>query len=143
MSLAKNRLKSHGLTGHGSKTTIDLREHTHQKMQPIKSLFACIRAKTCKIALLLTLTFPVALHAQQSIECQIMRQQILQRVNAPNQCQLEYQQCMANATFSWNPVFERAQCSIRGGGCQMGGALFGGEEQLQQAIQQYKNMCER
>jgi hypothetical protein len=112
-------------------------------MDPIKNLFACFRGKTCKIVLLLTLTFPVALHAQQSIECQIMRQRIMELVNAPNQCQTLYQQCLINARYAGNYQIAQSQCQIQLGGCQMGGALFGGEEQLQKAIQQYKNMCER
>ena len=97
------------------------------------------------IALLLTI-FPTIIWAQQSIECQIMRQRIMEQVNAPNQCQSMYQQCMVNARYAPNFNLAQSRCQIQLGGCQMGGAVgnaLGAEQQMQQAIQQYKSMCER
>ena len=84
--------------------------------------------------------------AQQSIECQIMRQRIMEQVNAPNQCQSMYQQCLVNARYAQNSNFAQAACGIQLSGCQLGGAVangLGAEQQLQQAIQQYKSMCEK
>ncbi len=141
MSLAKNRLKSHGLTSHGSKATIDLRKHTHQKMQRIKSLFACIRGKTCKIALLLTMVFPVALNAQQSIECQILRQQIMQLVNSGDKCQQLQNQCMALVAAGREM---KSSCDVKVGACRMGegiGQAMGVKTELEQKIDQYKTFC--
>lgn len=97
------------------------------------------------IALLFTIV-PTIIWAQQSIECQIMRQRIMEQVNAPNQCQSMYQQCMLNARHAPNFNIAQSQCQIQLGGCQMGGAVgnaLGAEQQMQQSIQQYKSMCER
>ena len=99
-----------------------------------------------KIAALLITTLPAILFAQQSIECQIMRQRIMEQINAPNECQSIYQQCMANARYAPNFNIAKSQCDIGIGACQLGGAIgnsLGAERQLQQAIQQYKSMCEQ
>lgn len=75
-----------------------------------------------------------------------MRQKIMERVNAPNQCQTMYQQCLVNARYAPDVNIAQSSCQIRLGGCQLGGAVanaIGAEQQLQQAIQDYKSTCEK
>lgn len=75
-----------------------------------------------------------------------MRQRIMAQVNAPNQCQMLYQQCMANARYAPNFNIAQSQCQVGLGGCQLGGSIgnaLGAEKQLQEAIREYKFMCER
>ncbi len=113
-------------------------------MEPIKTLTANILGKS-KMLFLLALILPTAPRAQSSIECQIMRQRIMELVNAPNQCQSNYQQCLVNARYAPNYQMAQSQCQIQLGGCQMGNALGAmvAPDQINQAIQEYKFKCER
>lgn len=76
---------------------------------------------------------------QQSIECQVLRQQILQLSTAGDSCQQMRLQC----SMIGDPE-QRNSCEIRASGCQMGGAiggLLGGKSELEQKIAQYKSFC--
>jgi len=68
------------------------------------------------------------------------------QINAQNQCEIQYQQCMANARYAPNFNIAQSQCQVGLGGCQLGGVIgnaLGAEKQLQEAIREYKFMCER
>ena len=82
-----------------------------------------------------------AAFAQQSMECQLMQQRVSGKSSEPKLCLAIYQQCSENARHAANVQVAQAQCSAGLGYCQMGGALSG--ESLQQAIEQYKKMCEK
>ena len=79
--------------------------------------------------------------AQQSMECQLMQQRVSGKSSEPKLCLAIYQQCSENARRAPNVQVAQNQCSVGLGECQMGGALSG--ESLQQAIEQYKKMCEK
>lgn len=82
-----------------------------------------------------------AAFAQQSVECQLMQQRVSGKSSEPKLCLAIYQQCSENAKHAANVQVAQAQCSAGLGQCQMGGVLSG--ESLQQAIEQYKKMCEK
>jgi hypothetical protein len=89
---------------------------------------------------------PAVTFAQQSIECEIMKKSIMDQINAPDKCQSLNQQCLANARYAPNYAIAQSQCGIQLGSCQLGGAIgnaIGGQQQLQEKIQQYKSICER
>jgi hypothetical protein len=84
--------------------------------------------------------------AQETIECQLKRQRIMQLANAPDFCRSKLQQCLGNARYAPNYQMAEADCNMGFGGCQLGGAIgksLGGKNELDQAIEQYKYQCER
>lgn len=108
-------------------------------MKAIK--LAVVTAK--KILYAFLILSPALVFSQQSIECEIMRKNIMDQINAPDRCQSINQQCLANAR---GEPFAKSECGIGYGSCQLGGAIgneMGAQRQLQENIQRYKNMCER
>ena len=90
--------------------------------------------------------FPLTCFSQETIECQLMRQKIMQLANAPDFCRSQLQQCLVNARYAPNYQIAVANCNMGFGGCQLGGAIgesLGGKSELEQNIQQYKYQCER
>ena len=79
--------------------------------------------------------------AQQTLECQIMREQIMKQVNGNDVCSNDWAICMRTAT----DVHQRNSCEMQRAGCQLGGAVGQAmsKESLNQAIRQYKYQCER
>lgn len=111
-------------------------------MKIIESGIGIIRNIFCTFFIL----SPAVTFAQQSIECEIMKKSIMDQINAPDKCQSLNQQCLANARYAPNYDIAKSQCGIQLGGCQLGGAIgnaLGGQQQLQEKIQQYKSICER
>ena len=107
----------------------------------------------------LTLTVCFSTKAQQSIECQVARQQILGAVNAQAQARAQAQ---SNAQYQAQREAEMvarmspsdwAQAMLYSGGAQLGRGIGGAlgaedplqaqERRIQEAIQQYKSICER
>jgi hypothetical protein len=79
--------------------------------------------------------------AQQTLECQIMREQIMKQVNGNDVCSSNWATCMRTAT----DVYQRNACDMQRAGCQLGGAVGQAmsKESLNEAIRQYKYQCER
>jgi hypothetical protein len=81
----------------------------------------------------------------QSLECQMMRDEILSQSRAQQQQrqqQQQQQQQQALAYAQMDPM-QRAQMSIYQGGAGLGQALSGiGQPSLQEKIQIYKQRCE-
>jgi hypothetical protein len=79
--------------------------------------------------------------AQQSLQCQILREQILKQININDQCVIEWQSCVRGAA----DFYERNNCDARRHGCQIGNALFQRwpKEKLDAEITNYKDRCER
>jgi hypothetical protein len=82
----------------------------------------------------------------QSLECQLMRDEILSQSNQQRQLQQQQQmqqQQQALAYAQLDPM-QRAQMSIYQSGQQLGSALSNmGQPSLEQKIQIYKQRCER
>jgi len=104
----------------------------------------------------LTLTVCFSTKAQQSIECQVARQQILGAVNAQAQARAQSQanaQYQAQREASQLDPGAHARAMLYSGGAQLGSAIGGAlgaedplqaqERRIQEAIQQYKSICER
>lgn len=102
--------------------------------------------------LTLLILIPVSVFGQQSIECQVARQQILAAVNAQAQARAQ-----AQASTQRQAQREASQFGTREGlynsaanlGNAIGGALGAEdalqaqERRIQEAVQQYKSVCER
>ena len=102
----------------------------------------------------LTLTVCFSTKAQQSIECQVARQQILGAVNAQAQARAQSQ---ANAQYQAQlgqlDPGDYARAMLYSSGAQLGRGIGGAlgaedplqaqERRIQEAIQQYKSICER
>jgi hypothetical protein len=79
--------------------------------------------------------------AQESIECQVLRQQIIQLSTAGDECQQMQRQCMALVMAGRE---QQHNCDIKVSSCRMGGAiggLMGAKSELEQKIAQYKSFC--
>lgn len=104
------------------------------------------------IVLISLLVVSISSLAQQSIECQVARQQILSAVNTQAQARAQSQ---ANAQYQAQR--EASQFGTREGlynsGARLGSAIGGAlgaedplqaqDRRIQEAIQQYKASCER
>lgn len=125
--------------------------HTNCKEQPSKKpcsdkvvashsfMNRCIRMKLRYVALLILSSISSVGFAQQSIECQVLRQQILQLSTAGDSCQQMRLQC----SMISNPE-QRNSCDLRASGCQIGqgiGGMMGAKPELEQKIAQYKSFC--
>ena len=79
--------------------------------------------------------------AQQTLECQIMREQIMKQVNGNDVCSNDWAICMRTAI----EVQQRNTCDMQRAGCRLGGALGQAmnKESLNEAIRQYKYQCEK
>lgn len=100
-----------------------------------------VRYKTIKATLLLASVLPLTLYAQQSIECQILRQQIMQLVNSGDKCQQLQNQCLALVAAGREM---KSSCDVKVGACRMGegvGQAMGVKTELEQKINQYKTFC--
>lgn len=79
--------------------------------------------------------------AQESIECQVLRQQIIQLSTSGDECQQMQRQCMALVMAGREQQYN---CDIKAGACRAGGAvggLMGAKSELEQKIAQYKSFC--
>jgi len=111
-------------------------------------------------ALLMLLTLlPISVFGQQSIDCQVARQQILAAVNAQaqaraqaqanaqNQAQIEGNRSAQMSPDAWgrSMVYQGASQfgNAIGGALGAEDALQAQERRIQEAIQQYKSVCER
>jgi len=111
-------------------------------------------------ALLMFFTLlPISVFGQQSIECQVAKQQILSAVNAQAQARAQAQanaqrqaQNQANRSAQMSPdewgrsmLFQGAAQVGQGLGQALGAedALQAQDRRIQDAIQQYKAVCER
>lgn len=79
--------------------------------------------------------------AQQTLECQIMREQIMKQINGNDVCASNWAICMRTAT----DVYQRNACDMQRAGCQLGGAVGQAmsKDSLNEAIRQYKYQCEK
>lgn len=110
-------------------------------MKTINALTASLRYKTSKTVLGLVLTFPLALHAQESIECQILRQQIMQLVNSGDPCQQLQNECYALVAAG---RAMKSSCDTQVGFCRLGeaaGKSMGVKSELETKIARYKSFC--
>jgi hypothetical protein len=97
-----------------------------------------------KIILIITIMFSAASSAQ-SLDCQMMRNEILSQANQQQQQQQQQrqQQQQQALTYAQMTPMQQAQLSIYQGGQQLGNALAGiGQPTLQEKIQIYKQRCE-
>ncbi len=97
-----------------------------------------------KIILTITILFSAASSAQ-SLDCQMMKNEILSQANQQQQQQQQQrqqQQQQALAYAQMTPM-QQAQLSMYQGGQQLGNALAGiGQPTLQEKVQIYKQRCE-
>ncbi len=97
-----------------------------------------------KIILTITILFSAASSAQ-SLDCQMMKNEILSQANQQQQQQQQQrqqQQQQALAYAQMTPM-QQAQLSVYQGGQQLGNALAGiGQPTLQEKVQIYKQRCE-
>lgn len=94
--------------------------------------------KTLLILILFTSSICIA---QESIECQVLRQQIIQLSTAGDECQQMQRQCMALVMAGREQQYN---CDIKVGACRAGGAFggfMGAQSTLDQKIAQYKSFC--
>jgi hypothetical protein len=97
-----------------------------------------------KISLLILLFLSINSYAQ-SLECQMMRDEILSQSRAQQQQsqQQQRQQQQQAAAYAQMDNMQRAQMSIYQGGAGLGQALSGvGQPSLQEKIKIYKQRCE-
>ena len=90
--------------------------------------------------------FYSGLSLAQSLDCQMMRDEILaQSRQQQQQQQQQYQQQQQQAlAYAQMTPMQQAQLSMYQGGQQLGNALAGiGQPSLQEKIQIYKQRCER
>ena len=94
-----------------------------------------------KVFLYILIIFSSSSFAQQSLQCEIWRGEILKQININDQCLIEWQSCVRGAT----DFYERNNCDARRHGCQIGNALFQRwpKERLDAEITNYKARCER
>lgn len=97
-------------------------------------------------ALFLTIVTVLSFNSfAQSLECQMMRDEILSQSKAQQQQQLQQQQQQQQQALAYAQMtpMQRAQMSIYQGGAGIGQALSGvGQPSLQEKIQIYKQRCE-
>jgi len=104
-------------------------------------------------ALLMLLTLlPISVFGQQSIDCQVARQQILAAVNAQAQARAQAQastqrqEQRAASQFGTREGLYNSAANLGnaiGGALGAEDALQAQERRIQEAIQQYKAVCER
>jgi hypothetical protein len=76
-----------------------------------------------------------------SLECQIMREEIMRQINSGDICSKQWEICMRNAFDD----YARINCNSTRAGCQLGNGLGAAlnKENLDRQIQQYKFQCEK
>lgn len=97
-----------------------------------------------KIILTITILFSAASSAQ-SLDCQMMKNEILSQANQQQQQQQQQrqQQQQQALTYAQMTPMQQAQLSMYQGGQQLGNALAGiGQPTLQEKVQIYKQRCE-
>jgi hypothetical protein len=98
--------------------------------------------KTVFLTILATLSFNTF---AQSLECQMMRDEILSQSKAQQQQRQQQQQQQQQQALAYAQMdnMQRAQMSIYQGGAGLGQALSGiGQPSLQEKIKIYKQRCE-
>ena len=105
------------------------------------------RGSEMKSAIFLLMFCTSSYAYSQSLQCELMRREILQlhQTLTTDKCELQYRNCLQR---SYGDSLASYQCEILKSGCSMQGNLalaFGEQQRLQQAlsqqIQQYQGLC--
>jgi hypothetical protein len=105
-----------------------------------------MQVRNLKTILAIICSISSGIASGQSLECQLMRDEILSQSNQQRQLQQQQQMQQQQQALAYAQIdpMQRAQASIYMGGQQLGRALSNmGQPSLEEKIQIYKQRCER